>query len=63
MSHADELGATPYRRSNEAAAAEGIGRGSFDWTILVIALALVATVGWVCLLLWGAARVVLAVVS
>jgi hypothetical protein len=57
MPQANELG-TPYRRPADAAVAKDIGRRGLDWPVLVVAFALGCTLAWICLLLWGAVRVV-----
>jgi hypothetical protein len=45
MSQLDELG-LQYQRLADAAAAKTVGRQSFDWAILVVALALGSTLAW-----------------
>jgi len=57
MSHANEL-QTPYQRPVEAVVAKDIGRRNLDWAVLVVAFALSCTLAWICLLLWGAVRVI-----
>lgn len=61
MSHLDKLGAA-YQRRVDAAAGPDV-RSSFDWAVLVVAFALVCTLGWIYLLLWGAVRVFQVILS
>lgn len=62
MSHPDKLGAAYQRRVDDAAGTD-VRRKNLDWALLVVTFALVCTLGWIYLLLWGAVRVFQVIIS
>ena len=55
MSQIDELGPS-YQRPADVAVAKAVGRRSFDWAVLVVALALGCTLAWIYVVFWAVVR-------